>query len=137
MKQRQRMMSSNNNNTRNPIIKRCREGLHMSMVVWTHVDLTCFLTPSMTYTLRFTILRKWKEGNRCLATYRRLIQALFEAGAIDSIHNLCQELGAHHNPPACSTLLQTAQHSSQHPPESKGIQGCQSRFGSAEPILLV
>ena len=67
------------------------------------------------FNFRFTILRKWKEGNRHLSTYRRLIQALFDAGAVDSVRTLCQELGAPQRVSAHPTPSQTTQHSYQHP----------------------
>ena len=50
---------------------------------------------------RIGLLKKWKERNGYLATYRQLAMSLFNAGAIDSVHTLCQELGAPRNPLAC------------------------------------
>ena len=47
---------------------------------------------------RIDLLYKWKERNGHDATYHQLAKSLFEAGAIDSVHTLCQELGAPHNP---------------------------------------
>lgn len=54
-----------------------------------------------------------KNGHQ--ATYRRLAQALFEAGAVDSVRTLCQELGAPQRVSAHPTPSQTARHSYQHP----------------------
>ena len=55
----------------------------------------------LTSHFRIGLIKKWKVRNGHLATYRQLTKSLFEAGAIDSVHTLCQELGAPRNPLAC------------------------------------
>ena len=40
------------------------------------------------------LLDKWVERNGPFATYRQLAECLYEAGAINTLHVLCKELGA-------------------------------------------
>ena len=47
--------------------------------------------------LRIGLLDKWKERNGPRATYRQLVECLYEAKAIHSVDVLCRELGAPQN----------------------------------------
>ena len=43
--------------------------------------------------IRIALLDKWLERNGPWATYRKLAECLYEAGAIETLQVLCEELG--------------------------------------------
>ena len=61
--------------------------------------------------------------NGHLATYHQLAKSLFEADAIDSVHTMCQELGAPRKPSAYSTPSQPLYYTSAPVTAEEGVAG--------------
>ena len=54
---------------------------------------------------RIDLLAKWLERNGSLATYRKLAECLYEAGAIETLQVLCEELGGNLQQASASNVV--------------------------------